>query len=269
MAMAPEATADLEQTGTVLDNADSQDIAPESNGVVGAETDSVEETETDKGSEATFSFDSIDDDTLDRLYKERGREDRVRESERQKTEARLRREAGSKENVKTSVESFLRAAGVDPNELVDGTALKKSEFLYEQAKANAATEIAKQLPEAILGEYKVPVEYRERAVEELENGRMTMYVKHLVEGAVAAKSSDMRLKDVPEGSTLHKDVADMVAERLKAELKAAKFEERTRVEAPTPPRGNASTPLTRESITSMSPSEINARWDEVQAAIRG
>ena len=262
-------TAAPEQVDTVDATVETQDTAPVVDAVVNAETEPLETTETVTAPEAK-SFDDLDDDTRDRLYKGRGREARIRESERQKTEARLKRESGSKESTRDAVANIIRAIGHDPDSNVDGTTVKRAEYLYELARAHSATELATELPEAILADFKIPVEYRERAVEGLESGSKTAYVKALVEGAIAAQKGELTLNDIPEGSALRKEVDALVSERVKKELKAAKVESSPNaIDAPTPPRGGVATPITIETIKSMTPQEINANWADVQSALRG
>lgn len=224
-------TAAPEIVDTVQPDAVSQDIAPETPVEAVAETEQSQPTET---------VSEIDEDTLARLIKEKGLEDRIRESERQKTESRLKREAGSRESTREAVANIIRAIGGDPDSNVDGATVKRAEYLYELARAHSATELAKELPEAVLAEYKVPVEYRERAVEALETQGKTAYVRTLLEGAVAAQKGTLSLKDIPEDSTLRKEVDALVAEKLKSELKAARVENAPApIDAPTPPRGPA------------------------------
>ena len=246
---------------------EAQDIEPAAQPEAVAETGQSEPTETANVTEASSL--EIDDDTLTRLYKEKGLEDRIRESERQKTEARLKREAGSKESTREAVGHIIRAMGNDPNDTVEGTTVKRAEYLYELARAHSALEIAKELPEVIFADYKVPVEYREKAVEGLEAGSKTAYVKALVDGAIASQKGSLSLKDISADAPLRKEIDALVSERLKQELKAARVESSVVADAPTPPRAGSGAPLTREKISAMSVTEINSRWDEVQAVIRG
>ena len=215
--------------------------APE--GADGTETTPVAATETEPESATetvswTEHLAKVEDTDLLEHPKIKSLLARKEESLRQRIERDQQLQAGSNQQVQGTVTRLLQ--------MLDGGEISPQQFQQAAAQAVqashyfASVEIGRKLPEVLMGNYKIPVEYRERAIEEREQdkGNLDRYVSTLIEGAVAAERGTTRLKDVPEGSALHKDVQSEVARRLAAELKAQGVEAQSRPEnPPATPRG--------------------------------
>lgn len=124
--------------------------------------------------------------------------------------------------------------------------------VYQAAEYANKVELAQKLPDALMGNYKIPLEYREKATDLKASapGDIDGYLRILVEGAVASERGTTRLKDVPEGSPLHKDIQAEVTKRFEAELRAAGVATQPRLQTPpqTPRGGNSAG---NQSINSM------------------
>lgn len=148
-----------------------------------AETEPQETTETARS--WADSLADVPDDDLTSNDRIKSLIARREESARQKEADRLRREAGKQEVVTQQVDRFLREQGVD---LEDKSRLN---FLYSLAKGHADFEAATDFAEALRSEFKIPADYKDRAVESREKGDFSGYVLALVEGAAAAKEAEI------------------------------------------------------------------------------
>lgn len=170
---------------------------------------------------------------------------RREESIRRRTEETLKREASNNESVQNVLSNMLERAveSGDPTEYrrVAGQAL-----LWNRQFQMA--ELARELPDALLRSYKLPVEIREKALEVRESNPSAPnwdgYVTTLIDGAVDAKVAEARREDE---ARVKKAIADGVV----AELRARQVEAGPRLETPPlAPQGGSgiSGPVTWDSI---------------------
>lgn len=168
----------------------------------------------------------------------------------QRREAQMRREAGTREQTRAQVQRYLdnvvaqplRQLGATDEEIAAMTRdTSRLDFMYALARENAGTEIARELPDALLREYALPAEAKLAAVEArdqlvtLADGTQVpnydAYVRTLVDAAV-----DLRVKE--RTAELERETNAKVARLVAAELKAKAIESAPKVEAPPiPPQG--------------------------------
>jgi len=261
--VAPTDTAvALEVTALPVESAPSDESQPEVAEVGTPETELEAAPETVKSWHEHIA--EVSDDELLENDRFKSLLARREESARRRIEHDQQIKAGSDQQVMSTVGTLLQ--GLDSGNLTPEKFQQAAAWTVQAARRFASEEIGIKLPEVLMGNYKIPVEYRERAIEarEQDNGNLDRYAKILIEGAVAAERGTTRLKDIPEGSPLHKDVQSEVARRFEAELKARGIEAQPRVGVPPPtPRGTptgaaASVPyhlMTIEQRAAMSPAE--------------
>ena len=201
---------------------------------------------------------------------------RREESTRRKIERDQQLKAGSDQQVQ-SVVSYLLTR-LDAGEISPQQFQQAAGQAVQAARYYASVEMGKQLPDVLMSNYKIPVDFRERALEaKLEdNGNLDRYTKILIEGAVAAERGTTRFKDIPEGSPLHRDLQAEVAKRVEADLRARGIEAAPKLSVPpTTPRGasGVSTSLSLAEIEAMPTTEWLAKpkteRDRLLAAARG
>ncbi len=181
-------------------------------------------------------FEELDEEELLKDPRVHGIIQRQRQSAAQQAEAKIRRDAGNDEAVRTYVRN-LRETVDDPEQ-------------YERA-ATEAIRLNREYQQAQVTEffstgvkdlYQVPPEFHERAVTALERGDRAGYVTNLIDGAVAAKTGALKLADIPETAPLRAEIeAEIKAKAIKAvasELRAKEIEAKPRVESlPPAPSG--------------------------------
>lgn len=163
---------------------------------------------------------------------------RKEESLRQRIERDQQLKAGADQQVQGTLTRLM--AMFDAGEITSPQFQQTAQHLIVAAKTFADQEWAVALPDILLSEYKIASEFKERALEAREQDGLNRkrYTKILIEGAVESERGKTRLKDVPEGSPLHKDVQAEVAKRLESELKAQGLETQPKRESPpATPRG--------------------------------
>ena len=259
--------AALVDTAPVVEDAPPAIEQPETPDAAAPETalEAAPETAQDAKSWADHLVD-VDEDELvnhDRIKSILARRE---ESTRRKVERDQQLKAGSDQQVQ-SVVSYLMQR-LDSGEVTPQQFAQTAAQAIQAAKFYASVEMGKQLPDLLMSNYKIPVDYRERALEAKldDNGNLDRYTRILIDGAVASERGTTRLKDVPEGSALHKDVQAEVSKRVEADLRARGVEAQTRLETPPPTtrgaeRSSSITPyhlMTREQRQAMSPAERDA-----------
>lgn len=137
----------------------------------------------------------------------------------QRREAQLRREAGTKEQTKANTERILREFGVED---VDPT---KINFVYDLASSNAAYQLAQEFPNALMSQYQIAADVREQALERREANDWDGYVSALIDGAVSAKTEEIRAQ-------IREEERVAAREYVNAELKAQQVEGGPQVSAP-------------------------------------
>lgn len=143
--------------------------------------------------EAPPTLDSIleRDERLREQYEERVRERENAGANRER--ARLQREAGKKEVTTRNVQRYLAENGIE----VDDPA--RLHYFFDLATAHEAMELATNVPDALMRNYTVPVEAREKALAAREAGDWDGYLSHLLDGAAetqAAKKAEARLAQI-------------------------------------------------------------------------
>lgn len=168
-------------------------------------------------------------------FKVAQREDRAR----QQHEAKLRRDAGTRDNTVRAYNRSLLEAGFDPD-TVNENARMAGEFAYELAQTHATHSIMRDVAEASLEHFAVPE--AERAAlrtlidETTDPGKMADIASRLIDSAVDARMAT-RAKELEAASKLSED--KRVAERVEAELRAQNMEQQARPDTvPSAPRGN-------------------------------
>lgn len=220
--------------------------AAETATAVVAETEPQEATETVRS--WTDSLVDVPDEDLSANERIKSLIARREESARQKEADRLRREAGKAEVVTQQVDRFLREQGYDVEDK------SRLNFLYSLAKGHADFESASEFAEALRSEFNIPVDFKTKAVEAREQGNFSGYVLALVEGAAAAKESEIEAR-------LRKEYDA----RLVAELKAKEIKE-AKEPPPTTERGSpVGGPTTWQSIDSQ---YTDSQWRALPAAER-
>ena len=165
---------------------------------------------------------------------------------------RLRREAGTRDQTSTSVRRIIDSLPrnddglIDPNEIPDDAFA----FTYELARVNSAFELAKELPDRLLGEYEIPVTIREAAIELREANDLDGYVRALVDGAVQSGKGKLRLADIPDGTALRQDIDAEVTRRLESEMTARNIEAQPQSNGDRPQPGGG-TPLAQNETFDM------------------
>ena len=158
---------------------------------------------------------------------------RREKSAEDRASARLKREAGNNESVQQVLSRLLQSAVESGG---DETELRK---IGAQAvvfnRQYQAIELAKELPDALMRNYTIPVEAREAALSAREDNDWDGYATKLIDGAVESKVAELRKADE---ARVKKAIADGVA----AELKARQIETAPKLETPlvAPSGGTAS-----------------------------
>lgn len=230
-AEAPEATAATEEAQPLLNEAPDQpapDTAPETSG-----SDAPVETAPVRHTLADFSDDEIEGD--DRIRSLLARRE---ESARRKAQREQQRQAGSNQQVQYAVATLLNQ--VNSGDLTPEQFANAAQQVIHANRVSAAHEIAEELPGALMRQWTLPVEVREKALEARDDGNIDTYVSTLIGGAVDVELSKRRLRDVPEDSSLHRDIQAEVNRRVEAEMKAKAVQEQPKRETPpATPRGQA------------------------------
>lgn len=173
---------------------------------------------------------------------------RREEAARQREADRLRREAGKEEIVTQQVSRFLKDQGYE----VDDPA--RLNFFYKLAHGHASYESAVEFAEALKDQFSIPADFKDKAVAARESGDFSGYVLNLVEGAAAAKESEIEARIRKEYD------AKLVAELKAREIKPPSEPPPT-AEIGTPAGG----PVTWDSINKM---YTDRQWMELPAARR-
>ena len=230
-----DTAAALEDTAPVVEGAPPAEEQPETPEAAAPETEleAAPETAQDTRSWADHLVD-IDEDELVNHDRIKSIIARREESTRRKIERDQQLKAGSDQQVQ-SVVSYLLTR-LDAGEISPQQFQTAAGQAVQAARFYASVEMGKQLPDVLMSNYKIPVDFRERAVEARleDNGNLDRYTRILIEGAVAAERGTTRFKDIPEGSPLHRDVQAEVAKRVEAELKAKRITDQPKVDTPPP-----------------------------------
>lgn len=151
---------------------------------------------------------------------------RREESIRRRTEEALKREASNNESVQAVLSNMLEKA-VESGDPAEYRRLAGQALLWNRQYQLA--ELARELPDALLRSYQIPVDVREKALEIRESNPSSPnwdgYVTTLIDGAVAQKVDELRKDDE---SRVAKAIADGVA----AELRARQVEAAPRLQTP-------------------------------------
>lgn len=161
---------------------------------------------------------------------------RREESIRRRTEEALKREASNNESVQAVLSNMLERA-VDSGDPAEYRRVAGQALLWNRQYQMA--ELARELPDALLRSYKLPVEAREKALEVRESDpakpNWDGYVTTLIDAAVETKVAEARREDE---ARVKKAIADGVI----AELRARQVEAGPRLETPPlAPQGTVST----------------------------
>lgn len=148
-------------------------------------------------------------------------------AERQRTEAQMRKEAGNRENIRAVAEAQMRKLGVDPATVEDPSAWH---LMAQTNQAYEHDQVMRAIAQNVADSYGLNPEIRagfEQTIETLNGQGLTDYAGKLfgeaVEGRAAAKVSEVRLADIPDGSQLRKDLDAEIAKVRAAERKAAQL----------------------------------------------
>ena len=272
---APEAEqtpdADDEQTNALpaadagADDADEANADPES------------ATEHDDPEPEAFDFDALlsDGDTLAKLLEhpevQKARNQSVADATtkvKQSTEARIRREAGTRENVAAVFTRLVNAAGVDLQTL-DQTAVRELQAALGMNRAFEAAALAREFPEKLFGIYNLPADSLTEALLKRDSGDVDGYLRTIVDAVVQTETTaawaDHGLADVPPGSKLAKEIAadkkTWQADEKKAADMTAKQNKNGKVEnPPKTPKGSTggTSKLTFQKLKKMTSAEIGA-----------
>lgn len=215
----------VEQPADTLPETSTPDVAPE--------TDTVDATPE---TEQTPDYSRLSEDDLIRLNKERGIEARIRESARREIEQQQRLEAGRSEVVEREVTALLDSAreALERGEDVPRNIRERIGLAWQRAQATGTVGALTAYAEQLEANDEIDVSTRATAVRLLKENDTVGYFDTLNQGLVAARLKQSRLKDVPEGSPLHKDVDAEVERRLAAEMKARGIEAKPKRD-PAPP----------------------------------
>lgn len=205
---------------------------------VDAETETAsadEPTETEQRPAPTLS-----DEEIQALIRERGLEDRIRESERQKFQQQQRREAGKKDSVTRAVDQFLDRVGV---EVEDKSQLG---FLYDLAKGTGTYEMLGEYAQHLADAGRISNADLRRALEARESDGLLPYFEALQEADARARSEALSLDDIerlPAESKTRKAMEQWFQKRWDAEQQAQKLAAQKRNPPPpvAPGQGSAGT----------------------------
>lgn len=217
-----------------------------------------------------FSLSDLTPEQREELWENddfKGRRAREQEGARQRFEAQLRRDAGKQERVAQVAQAVIAeafaATGVefDPDALDAKQRARLANAIglpWNAALEVSAMELAEALPKALFSRYELPKEVIADALAKREGNDWDGYIEAVVNGAVRAQLGAVPLKDIPEGSALHKEIAAMVDRGVAEELKARE-QEAARNGAPKPapavPRGGESNEPTYDDILKMTAAE--------------
>jgi hypothetical protein len=186
----------------------------------GGETEPESTTESEPAQPTDIAALETQHPWLTDLLSER---DRIRENAgSQRRETQLRQEAASDERTQAVVEKLLTDVQ-GAREDTDFRRLATTAIDYN--RGYAAIELARQLPEALLTQFPVPVEAREAAVEKREQNDMDGYISTLFNGAVGAEV-------VKRTAETEQRLQKRYDEKLAAEMRARGIEKAPVREAP-------------------------------------
>lgn len=145
----------------------------------------------------------------------------------QKERARIRREAGSRENTARQTETLLRLLEEDPDQ-----ARKNTGVIYDYAHLHATDTALRNIAKESLDYFAVPADQRgliEKAIDAVVNlDDLSSYTAEMLglarEHGVKNAIGTLSIKDVPADSSLHNEINREVAKRVQAELKAKDIE---------------------------------------------
>ncbi len=165
-------------------------------------------------------------------------------AERQRTQAQMRKEAGSQEVTRSIAEAQMRKLGVDPATVEDPSAWH---LMAANSRAYEHDGVMRAIAQNVVDQYGLDPTVRaglDTTIEGLNGDNLTNYTAKLfgdaVEGRATAKVSEVRLDDIPEGTQLRKDLDAEIARVRAAERKAAQLEANPTKE---PPPSTAGTPI--------------------------
>ncbi len=283
-----EAVADEQAADTEDEQADgltTPDATPDT--AEAADADSEDVTDEDADPEPTpLDFDALlsDSDTLAKLLEHpevaKVRNQSVADATnkvKQQTEARLKREAGSLENVATVVTEIFSAAGVDVASL-EPKQVQRLQQVIGLNRAYEAANLAKEFPEKLLGNYDLPAEALTEALLLRDSNDVDGYLRTIVDSVVKTQTTkawgDHGLDDVPAGSKLANEIAAAKKTWQVNEKKAVdmttKATKNGKVENPpkTPKGGSATkSKLTFVKLQKMTQAEIVAHDQEEVFAV--
>lgn len=188
---------------------------------------------------------------------------RREESIRRRTEETLKREASNNESVQQVLSGML-AKAVETGDDSEYRRLAGQALLWNQQYQMA--EIAKQFPEALMRQYQLPVDVREKAlaIREADPAQSNWdgYVTTLIEGAVEAKVTQARRDDEAR-------VKQAIADGVAAELRAREIAARPKIDAPpTPPSGSPAGSNGQVTWDQIDKQYTDSQWMNLPAATR-
>lgn len=251
---------------------------PETLAPVSPETELVDAPETATETAKSWAEHLVDVDEDELVNNDRIKDILARreESTRRKIERDQQLRAGQNQQAQATLTYLMQR--LDSGDITPSQFQQAAAQVYQAVEYANKVELAQKLPDALMGGYKIPLEYRERATDLKMRTPSDVdgYLRILVDGAVASERGTTRLKDVPEGSPLHKDIQGEVTKRLEAELKAQGIEKAPRLQTtPNTPRGGNG--LGRTMTLAEIEAEPTTQWlarpkperDRLMAAARG
>ena len=189
---------------------------------------------------------------------------RKEESLRQRIERDQQLKAGSDQQVQGTVTRLMQM--LDAGEITSQQFQQTTAQVIAASHYYASVEIGRKLPDVLMANYKIPVEYRERALEarEQDKGNLDRYASILIDGAAVFTASNFDVDDVPKDSKLWKSIEKHNVKWREAESKAQSVSARSKLETPPSttrgmtPGGKEVVPyhmMTPEQRAAMSPAE--------------
>ena len=220
--------------------------APESAPAAETQTETPQAPAEPKAPAAPQGFD-LDTGDLDALLahpriagRVKTERDNAANTAAQRAISEARRTAGQKDHVRARALEVFQEAGGDPSALTERQ-LRTFDFIDDLNRENLRPEIAKEIWAVFAPTIRGDAQISAETAALLEQGDHEGYIKAVQEaGYQHHLGHKTKMKDIPEGSPLHKEMQGEIRRQVRAELAAKEQEGKTVVAPPGSPSGSGS-----------------------------